>query len=264
MYSFDYVRPTSIADAASALAHGDAKLLAGGQTLLPTLKQRLARTQMVVDLRAIPDLKGIRKQGDTLTIGAMTTHSEVADSADVASAIPALAELASEIGDLQVRNVGTIGGSLANDDPAADYPAGVLALGATIVTDKRQIAADDYFQGLFATALEPDEIITAVSFPIPRRAGYSKFAQRASRFALVGVFVADTEGGVRVAVTGAGDNGVFRSQALEAALASDFSPAAAASVAVSGSGLLSDLHASADYRAALIPVAAERAVASAR
>ncbi len=263
MYSFDYVRPASLADAASALAQGDARLLAGGQTLLPTLKQRLAQTQTVVDLNAIPDLKGIRKQGDALTIGAMTTHSEVADSADVASAIPALGELAAEIGDLQVRNMGTIGGSLANNDPAADYPAAVLALGATVITDKRQIAADDYFQGLFTTALGPDEIITAVSFPIPKRAGYGKFAQRASRFALVGVFVADTAGGVRVAVTGAGDNGVFRSSELEAALASDFSPAAAAKVTASSAGLLSDLHASADYRAALIPVAAERAVASA-
>ena len=263
MYAFEYHRPQSLSGALADLAKADAKALAGGMTLMPTMKQRLASPSALVDLKNVPELTGITRAGDDLVIGAMTRHAEVARSSVVKAAIPALAELAGGIGDPHVRNRGTIGGSLANNDPAADYPAAVLALGATIVTSKRRIAAEDYFTGLFETALEPGELITQVSFPIPQKAAYMKFANPASRYALVGVFVAKTAGGVRVAVTGAGANGVFRAKAFEAALNANFSPAALDGVSVPASGLNSDIHADADYRAHLIGVMARRAVAAA-
>ena len=264
MYQFNYHRAKSVAEAASLLGKsGEAKLLAGGHTLLPTMKQRLASPSDIVDLGGIADLKGITVSGNSVAIGAMTTHAAVATSADVAKAIPALATLAGNIGDPHVRNRGTIGGSIANNDPAADYPAACLGLGATIVTSKREIAADDFFTGMFSTALEDDEVITKIVFPVPKRAGYAKFANPASRYAIVGVMAAETAGGVRVAVTGAGQDGVFRSKELESALGSSFSAASAAGVKIPSSGLNSDIHASADYRAHLISVMAKRAVAAA-
>ena len=263
MYAFNFTRAATIDEAAAAAAGTGAKLLAGGQTLIPTLKQRLAKPAMLVDLSAIPDLKGIHPANNAIGIGAMVTHAEIASSEAIRKVCPALGALAGEIADPAVRHRGTIGGSLANNDPAADYPAAILALSATIVTNARQIKADDYFRGLFTTALQPDEIITAVGFQAPEKAGYAKFAQRASRFALVGVFVAKTAAGVRVAVTGAGEAGVFRATGLEAALEKDFSVAALAGQTVTAAGLMSDLHGSAEYRAALIPVMAERAVAAA-
>jgi carbon-monoxide dehydrogenase medium subunit len=264
MYSFDYARPSSVADAAAALsADPEAKLLAGGQTLIPTLKQRLAAPTKVVDLGGIGELKGIRRDGNTLVIGALTTHADVARSAEVRSAIPALCVLANDIGDAQVRHMGTIGGSIANNDPAADYPAGLLGLGATVATNRREIAADDFFTGLFTTDLGADEIIKEVRFPIPERAGYAKFEQRASRYALVGVCVAKTSGGVRVAVTGSGADGVFRHTAAEQALASNFSVGALNGVTVAADRLMSDMHGSADYRAALVAVMTERALQAA-
>jgi carbon-monoxide dehydrogenase medium subunit len=264
MHNFAFHRPASVADAVKAVgAASDGKIIAGGQTLLPTLRQRLASPSDLVDLGAIADLKGIKAEGDGLTIGAMTTHAEVASSAIVQGTIPALAHLAAHIGDRQVRARGTIGGSLANNDPAADYPAAVLGLGATIRTNKREIKADDYFQGMFSTALEDGEIITAVHFPKPEKAGYEKFVQPASRFALVGVFVAKTKGGVRVAVTGAGQEGVFRAKEVEAALA-NFSADAAKGAKVPAGNMNSDLHGSAEYRAHLISVLAGRAVAAAK
>lgn len=259
MYAFTFERPSSLADAQRAAAAGGTKVLAGGQTLLASMKLRLAQPEKLVDLGGIAELAGIRREGNALVIGAMTRHADVAASADVKSAIPALAELAAGIGDRQVRAMGTIGGSLANNDPAACYPAGALALNATIQTTKRKIAADDFFQGMFATALEEGELITAVSFPIPKRAAYIKFKQPASRFALIGVCVAQTDSGVRVAVTGGG-NGVFRHQGLEQALAKSFTPEAAAAVKVASDDLSSDLHASAAYRANLISVLTQRAV----
>ena len=262
MLNFDYHRPQSLADAASLLAaKPEGKALAGGQTLVAALKLRLAGPSDLIDLSGVAGLKGITREGNSLKIGAMTTHAEVASSSEVKAAIPALAALASQIGDRQVRNRGTLGGSLANNDPAADYPAGVLGLGATVHTNKRSITADNFFTGLFGTALGAGEIITAVSFPIPKRAAYEKFKNQASRFALVGVFVADTAGGVRVAVTGAGESGVFRVPELEAALGKNFSAAAVAGVKVSPASLNSDLHASAEYRAHLIPVLTGRAAA---
>ena len=264
MHNFAYHRPGSVADAVKALGSAsDGKLIAGGQTLLPTLRQRLAEPSDLIDLGAIGELKGIKAEGDGITIGATTTHAEVAASAEVKKTIPALAALAAGIGDRQVRHRGTIGGSLANNDPAADYPAAVLGLGATIVTSSRRIAADDYFKGLFETALEAGELITSVSFPIPQKAAYMKFTNPASRYALVGVFVARTASGVRVAVTGAGENGVFRASTMEAALSANFSPSALDGVSIPASGLNSDLHADADYRAHLIGVMAKRAVAAA-
>jgi carbon-monoxide dehydrogenase medium subunit len=259
MYAFTFERPSSLADAQRAAAAGGAKVLAGGQTLLASMKLRLANPETLVDLGAIPELAGIRREGNAIVIGAMTRHADVAASADVKSAIPALADLAGGIGDRQVRAMGTIGGSLANDDPAACYPAGVLALNATVQTAKRKIAADDFFQGLFTTALEEGELITAVSFPIPKRAAYIKFRQPASRFALIGVCVAQTDAGVRVAVTGGG-SGVFRHTGLEQALAKNFTPESAAAVKIDASELSSDLHASAAYRANLISVLTQRAV----
>ena len=262
MYAFTFERPASVADAQRAAQAGGTKLLAGGQTLLASMKLRLANPEKLVDLGGIPELVGVRREGNALVIGAMTRHADVAANADVKSAIPALAELAGGIGDRQVRAMGTVGGSLANNDPAACYPAGALALNATIQTTKRKIAADDFFQGLFATALEEGELITAVSFPVAKRAAYIKFKQPASRFALIGVCVAQTDSGVRVAVTGGG-NGVFRHTGLEQALARSFTPEAAAAVKVDPGTLSSDLHASAAYRANLVSVLAQRAVAKA-
>ncbi len=269
MNSFQYVRPASVAEAVKALGASNATAIAGGHTLIPTLKQRLAKPAVLVDLSAIPELKGIRRDGSAIVIGAGVTHAEVASSPEIMSTIPALAQLAAGIGDPQVRHRGTIGGSIANNDPAADYPAAVLGLGATIVTNKRKIEADKYFTGMFSTALEPGEIITAVSFPIPEHAGYAKFEQRASRYCLVSVFVAKTKGGmfssgdVRVAVSGAGANGVFRVPAMEQALKANFSAGAISSVKIPETGLMSDMHGSAAYRAALVSAMAEKALAAA-
>lgn len=264
MYNFEYHRPASVADAVRLLAaNPEAKPLAGGQTLIPTLKQRLAQPGSLVDLSGVAELRGVKVGGGTVTVGAMTTHAEVAGSADLARAIPALAALAGEIGDVQVRNRGTIGGSIANSDPAADYPAAIVGLGATVKTNKREIKGDDFFKGLFTTALESDEIVVSVSFPVPEKAGYVKFPQPASRFALVGVFVARTGGGVRVAVTGAGPS-VFRVPAMEAALARSFAPEALKGISVPADHLNEDIHATRAYRAHLISVIAGRAVAAAR
>ena len=263
MQAFNYQRPSSLADAAKALGAGaDVKLVAGGQTLLPTMKQGLAAPSDLVDLAGVAELKGIKMDGNNLVIGAMTTHAEVAKSAAVKGAIPALAVLADGIGDPQVRNRGTIGGSISNSDPAADYPAGLVGLGATVVTNKRKIAADDFFKGMFETALEAGEIVTAVSFPKPDKAAYMKFPQPASRFALVGVFVSKSGSNVRVAVTGAGPK-VFRQADFEKALAANFSADALKAAKQSASGLNSDIHGSADYRAHLVGVMARRAVAAA-
>jgi carbon-monoxide dehydrogenase medium subunit len=262
MYAFEYQRAKSVADAAAVIAQSGGKALAGGQSLVGAMKLRLANPGTVVDLAGIAELKGIKKEGDAIVIGAMTTHADVASSAVVKQAIPALAALAEGIGDRQVRNRGTIGGSIANNDPAADYPAGVLALGATVHTSKRKIAADDFFKGMYETALGEDEIITAVSFPIPKKAAYMKFPQPASRFALVGVFVAQTGSGVRVAVTGAAAS-VHRAMAIESALAKSFTADAAKSVKIPADHLNSDLHGSAEYRAHLVSVLAGRAVAAA-
>lgn len=259
MYEFNYHKPSSVADAAAAIAGAeDGKLVAGGMTLLPTMKQRLAQPSDLVDLAGCGDLVGISSDGSTVTVGAMTTHAAVASSSE----LPALAALAEGIGDPQVRNVGTIGGSVANNDPAADYPAGCLALNATIVTTKREVGADDFFTGLFETALDDDEIITALRFPVPDAACYMKFANPASRYALVGVMVARTGGAVRVAVTGAGENGVFRAGDIEAALSANFSADAIDSSSIDAGGLMSDIHASAEYRQHLIGVMAKRAVAA--
>lgn len=263
MHDFNYQKATSVADAASKLgAASDGKLLAGGMTLLATMKQRLAAPSDLVDLGKIADLKGIKVAGGTVTIGAMTTHAEVATNAEVKKAIPALASLAGMIGDPAVRYRGTIGGSIANSDPAADYPAAVLGLGATIKTNKREIAADQFFKGMFETALGDGEIITSVSFPVPDKAGYQKFPNPASRFALVGVFVSKKGSGVRVGVTGAGPC-AFRSADIEKALTAKWAPEAAEGVSVSASGLNSDIHASAEYRAHLVKIMAKRAVAEA-
>ncbi len=264
MYDFAYQKPSSVADAVKIIA-GDpeAKPLAGGQTLIPVLKQRLNKPTVVVDLAKL-GLSGISVSGTTLTIGATTTHNTVCSSAEVKRVIPTLAYLAGLIGDPAVRHRGTIGGSLANNDPTADYPAAALALGATIKTNKRSIPADEYFQGMFTTALAPDELITAVEFPLPvEKAGYEKFRNPASRYAMVGVFVAKGPAGVRVAVTGAGQNGVFRQKAMEAALASNWSPDAVASIKVPAEGMNADIHGSAEYRAHLVTVIAKRAVAAA-
>lgn len=264
MYHTTYARASSAADAAAKLnAADDGKYLSGGQTLLPTMKARLAAPSDLIDLTHISGMKGISFAGSTLTIGATTTHAEVAASPDVAAAIPALAALAGHIGDPAVRNRGTIGGSIANNDPAADYPAACLGLGATIVTDSREIAADDFFDGLFSTALEEDEIVTAVKFPVPDRAGYEKFPNPASRYALVGVFAAQSANGVRVAVTGAGNDGVFRHSGAEQALAGSFAAGALDGVTTDEGDMLADIHASAAYRAHLVGVIAKRAVAKA-
>jgi len=262
MYAIEYQRAKSVADAAAALGRSGGKALAGGQSLVGAMKLRLANPGTVVDLSGIAELKGIKKEGEALVIGALTTHAEVASSAVVKQAIPALAALAEGIGDRQVRNRGTIGGSIANNDPAADYPAAVLALNATVLTNKRKIAADDFFKGMYETALAADEIITAVSFPVPKKAAYVKFPNPASRFALVGVFVAQTATGMRVAVTGAASH-VHRSNALEAALAKSFTADAAKGVKIPADALNTDLHGSAEYRAHLVSVLAARAVTAA-
>lgn len=264
MYQTTYHRPSSLSEATSLLASAsEAKLLAGGQTLIPTMKQRLAAPSNLIDLGRLDELKGITVSGSTVTIGAGTTHYAVSTSADVKSAIPALAKLASGIGDPHVRYAGTIGGSVANDDPAADYPSAVLGLGATVVTNKREIAADDFFLGMFTTALEEDEIIVKFVFPVPTKAAYAKFANPASRYAMAGVFVAVTSGGVRVAVTGAGSNGVFRWADAERALAANFSASALDGLTVDSSELLSDIHGDAAYRANLVKVMGKRAVTAA-
>ena len=261
MYAFSFERPATTADAAKLAAAG-ATVLAGGQTLLASMKLRLSNPEKLADLGGIAELSGIKRDGNNLVIGAMARHAAVADSADVKAAIPALADLAGHIGDRQVRTMGTLGGSVANNDPAACYPSAVLALGATVHTTQRKIAADDFFKGMFSTALNVGELITAISFPVPKRAAYMKFKQPASRFALVGVFVAQTDSGVRVAVTGAG-NGVFRHKGLEDALNQSFTPEAAAAVKIDASNLNSDIHASAAYRANLISVQTQRAVTKA-
>lgn len=260
MHAFNYHKASSVADAAAKLAAApEAKLLAGGQTLIAALKMRLASPSDLIDLRGIAELRGIKLDGSTLTVGAMTTHAELAASKDVQKAIPALAVLAGSIGDRMVRNMGTLGGSVANNDPAADYPAAVMALSATIHTSKRKLDADKFFTGMYETALEAGEILTAISFPVPKRAGYSKFKNPASRYAMVGVFVAETAAGMRVAVTGAGPS-VFRLPDMEKALAKSFAPDAIDGVKVASTGLNSDIHASAEYRAHLVTVMAKRAV----
>jgi carbon-monoxide dehydrogenase medium subunit len=263
MYNFQYENATTVAEAAKQLAAAaDGKLVAGGMTLIPTLKQRLAQPSDLIDLGKIPELKGIKREGDAIVIGAMTRHYDVANSAEVKSAIPGLAHLAGMIGDPAVRNRGTLGGSIANNDPAADYPGAVVALGATVITSKRKIAGEEFFTGMFETALEADEIITAVSFPIVEKAAYTKFRNPASRYAMVGVFVAKSASGVRVAVTGAGPC-VFRVPEMEAALAKSFTPDAIKDIAVKADGLNADIHASAVYRAHLVNVMARRAVTAA-
>lgn len=263
MYTFHYSKATSAANATTQVSgKADAKFLAGGQSLIAAMKLRFAQPSDLVDLSGAADLKGIAVQSDKIVIGAMTTHAEVAAHAGLRGKCAALAALAEGIGDRQVRNRGTIGGSLANNDPAADWPAAVLAMNATVVTTSRRIAADEFFKGLYETALKPGELITAVEFPIPARAGYAKFKQPASRFALVGVFVAATASGVRVAATGASQSGVLRVKALEDALAKSWSADAARAVKIPAEGLNSDLHGSAAYRAHLVPVMAGRAVAA--
>ena len=263
MYETTYHRASSVDEAAAMFAKGsEPKYLAGGQTLLPVMKQRLAAPSDVIDIARIKELTGIEASGDTLTIKAATTHYDVANSGLAQKAIPALAYLASLIGDPAVRHRGTIGGSIANNDPAADYPAALLALGAIVKTNKRSIPADDFFQGLFTTAVADGEIITAVSFPVPAKAGYAKFPHPASRFALAGVFVAKTKSGeVRAAATGASQSGVMRVPAIEAALKANWSADVLDDVKISADGLLNDLHGSADYRANLIKVMAQRALA---
>ena len=261
MYETTYYRASSVSDATSKLAGTeDGKFLAGGQTLVPTMKQRLAAPSDLIDVSGIEALRNISVDGNTVTIGASCTHAQVAGSADVAAAIPALAALAGGIGDPAVRARGTIGGSIANNDPAADYPAACLGLGATIVTDSREIPADEFFVGMFETALDEGEMITAVKFPKAAKAGYAKFPNPASRYAMVGVLAAQAADGVRVAVTGAGNDGVFRHAALETALGADWSAAATEGVATDAGDMLADIHGSAEYRAHLVSVIAGRAV----
>jgi len=262
MYAFEYRKPSSLQDAAAALAQSGGRALAGGQSLVAAMKLRLSQPGTLVDLAAIPELKGIRRDANGLTLGAMTRHAEVASSDIVKQAQPALAALADGIGDRQVRNMGTLGGSIANNDPAADWPGALLALGATVNTNKRSIKADDFFRGLYETALEGDEIVTSVTFPLGSKAAYVKFPNPASRFALVGVFVAKTPSGARVAVTGAGPC-AFRCKPLEDALTKNWSSDAAKAVKIDAAGLNQDLHASSEYRAHLIGVLAARAVAAA-
>ena len=265
MYDFTYEKPSSLADAVRALgADPEAKALAGGQTFIPVLKQRLNRPSAIIDLSGL-GLSGITLGEGKITVGAMTPHGVVAADKAIAENLPGLAVMAGWIGDTQVRHRGTMGGSLANNDPSACYPAAVLALQATIRTDKRSIPADEYFQGMFTTALEPGEIITAIDFPLPvEKSAYTKFRNPASRYAMVGVFIAKTASGVRVAVTGAGQSGVFRQTEMEAALERDFSPDAIAAIKTPADGLNGDIHGSAEYRAHLITVMAKRAVLAAR
>lgn len=265
MYNTSYHRASSVSDAVSQFGAGEeAKYISGGMTLIATMKQRLAAPSDLVDLRHVAELKGITINGSTVRIGAATTHYEVASSAALKAACPALSALAGMIGDPHVRHMGTMGGSVANNDPAADYPSAVLALDATVITDRRRIQAGDYFKGLFETALEDGELITAFEFQVPAKAGYSKFANPASRYAMAGVFVAkNASGNVRVAVTGAGSNGVFRHTGMESALSANWSPDAVMSQTVDTGMMLSDIHGSAEYRANLVKVMAKRAVAAA-
>lgn len=265
MYETNYHKAGSVDDAVSTMGNADdGKYLAGGMTLIPTMKQRLAAPSDLIDLGGIADMAGISVNGSTVRIGAGTTHADVADSDELAAACPALCHLACHIGDPHVRNRGTIGGSIANNDPAADYPAAMVALNALIITNKREIGADDYFNGLFETALEDDEIITAVTFEAPSKAAYQKFPNPASRYAMAGVFVAQSgSGSVRVGVTGAGSDGVFRHGEMEAALAGNWSADAIDGCSVDAGNMLSDIHGSADYRANLVKVMAKRAVAAA-
>ena len=263
MYDFNYRKASSVGDAVSAVTGAeDGRFLAGGMTIIPTIKQRLAKPSDLVDLAAIDGLAGISVSGGVVEIGGMARHAEVNASSAVAEAIPALAKLAGGIGDPQVRNRGTLGGSIANNDPAADYPAAVVGLGATVRTNRRQIAGDDFFTGMFETALEAGELVTGVSFPVPSKAAYMKFPNPASRYAIVGVFVAATAGGARVAVTGAGPC-VFRVAEMEQALGANFAPEAVADIKIGDDDLNSDIHASAEYRAHLVTVMAKRAVAQA-
>jgi carbon-monoxide dehydrogenase medium subunit len=264
MYDFEYHKPSSVADAVKLLsADPDARAISGGQSLLPALKHRLNRPTSLVDLSGLSELKGVKREGDTVRVGALTKHFEVQHSPEIKSAIPALAYMASVVGDIQVRNRGTMGGSVSNNDPAADYPAAVLGLGATVVTDKRRIAADDFFQGMFTTALEPGELLVAIEFPVPEKAGYAKMRNPASRYVMAGVFAARTKGGeVRVVVNGAGP-GVFRQADMEKALSANWSPDAVANIKQPSEGLNSDIHGSAEYRAHLVTVMAKRAVAEA-
>jgi aerobic carbon-monoxide dehydrogenase medium subunit len=264
MYETTYHRPSSVDEAAAMFAKGaESQYLAGGHTLIPVMKQRLAAPSDVIDLARIKDLVGIELSADTLTIKAATTYYDIMQSKDVKKAIPAIVHLTSVLGDPAVRYRGTLGGSIANNDPAADFPAAVLALGATVKTNKRSIAADDFFKGLFATALEDGEIITQVAFPIPAKAGYSKMRHPASRFALTGVFVVKTKSGeVRAAATGASQSGVMRVPAIEAALKANWSADVLENVTISADGLLTDIHGSSAYRANLIKVMAQRAVAA--
>jgi carbon-monoxide dehydrogenase medium subunit len=263
MYDFAYHKPSSVADAVKLLAADpDAKPVSGGHTLLPALKHRLNKPSALVDLSGIAEMKGIKRQGNALVIGALTKHADVANSAEVKAAIPALAYMASHIGDNQVRNRGTIGGSVSNNDPAADYPAAVLGLGATIHTSKRKIAADDFFQGMFTTALEEGEILVAIEFPIPEKAGYAKLKNPASRYVMAGAFISKGPMGLRVAINGAGPC-VFRQTDMEAALGRNWSADAVAGVKQAADGLNSDIHGSAEYRAHLVTVMAKRAVAAA-
>ena len=262
MYEFKYHRPTTLAEAMEIHSSADdGQYMAGGQTLLPALKQRLSRPSDVIDLGAIPELAYIKAEGDALVIGGATLHADVAASEEVRAAIPALADLAACIGDPQVRNCGTLGGAIANNDPAADYPAAILGLGATVITDRREISGDDFFTDMFETALEDGEIVTAVRFPKPVRAGYAKFPNPASRYAIVGVLAAETANGTRITVTGAGPC-VFRASAMEAALGKTLSSDTELP-AISPEGLNSDMHASAEYRAHLVAVMAKRAIKSA-
>ncbi len=261
MYQFNYHKPDTLEEAARLFQEADDGFyLSGGQTLIPTLKQRLASPTDVIDLSAIESLQGISVSGRTVSIGAFTRHAEVAGSAEIRAALPVLAALAGEIGDAQVRNLGTLGGSVANSDPAADYPAAVIGLGATLHTEGRTITADDYFRDLFETALEPGEILTRIDFPVPDRAAYRKFPNPASRYAVAGVLVADFGGKIRVGVTGAGPC-AFRPLAMEAALSADLRPEVARATEIAWENFNSDLHASAEYRANLVQVMAERAVA---
>lgn len=264
MYATNYHRASSVADAVKLQSSsGEAKYLSGGMTLIPTMKQRLAAPPELVDLRHVAEMKGISVSGNRVRIGAGTTHHEVSTSAELKAVCPAICHLAALIGDPHVRHMGTIGGSIANNDPAADYPSAMLGLNATIITNAREIPADDFFLGLFETALEDGELVVAVTFDAPAKAGYSKFANPASRFAMTGVFVAKAaDGSVRVAVTGAGSNGVFRHAGLEKALVANWSADAASSVTVDASDLLADIHGSAEYRANLVKVMAKRAVAA--
>lgn len=262
MYDFAYHKPTSVADAVKLLADPDAKAVSGGHTLVPALKHRLNKPTALVDLSGIAEMKGIKKVGNAIVIGALTRHVEVANSAEVKAAIPALAYMAAHIGDVQVRNRGTMGGSVSNNDPAADYPAAVLGLGATIHTSKRKIAADDFFLGMFTTALDADEILTAIEFPIVDKAGYAKMKNPASRYVMAGVFVSKAGGTVRVAVNGAGPC-VFRQADMEKALTANWSADAVAGIKQDADGLNGDIHGSAEYRAHLVGVMAKRAIAAA-